>query len=122
MPDIRIVLAALWIAVMLVYLLGDVLRIFSGDFVPGEMDGQKATQAMWFAAAVLMLIPILMVLANVLLDHSLSRPANIIAAGFLLIFNLVSVRSYPSAYDRFLLVVSMVFNAMTIWYAWHWAA
>ncbi len=29
---------------MFIYLLGDVLRIFSGDFVTGEMAGEKATQ------------------------------------------------------------------------------
>lgn len=31
MVEERIILAALWTATMLVYLLGDVLRIFSGD-------------------------------------------------------------------------------------------
>ena len=32
MLDMRILLSGLWVAVMLTYLLGDVLRIFSGDF------------------------------------------------------------------------------------------
>ena len=31
MLDNRIILAGLWVALMLIYLLGDVLRIFSGD-------------------------------------------------------------------------------------------
>ena len=39
MPDTRIILSALWVALMLTYLLGDVLRIFSGDFVEGEIGG-----------------------------------------------------------------------------------
>jgi len=29
--------------------------------------------------------------------------------------------TYPSLYDKFLLVVSMVFNGVTIWYAWNWS-
>ena len=32
MADTRIVLSGLWVALMVTYLLGDVLRIFAGDF------------------------------------------------------------------------------------------
>ena len=32
MLDTRIILSAFWVALTLTYLLGDVLRIFSGDF------------------------------------------------------------------------------------------
>ncbi len=41
--------------------------------------------------------------------------------GLLGLFNLVGLPTYPSLYDKFLLVVSMVFNGVTIWYAWNWA-
>jgi hypothetical protein len=37
MADTRIILAGLWVAVMLTYLWGDVLRIFAGDHTPGEL-------------------------------------------------------------------------------------
>ena len=36
MVDVRITLSGLWIAVMLTFLLGDVLRIFAGDITPGR--------------------------------------------------------------------------------------
>jgi len=39
MEDMQIKLAVVWIALMLTYLLGDVLRIFSGDFKAGEISG-----------------------------------------------------------------------------------
>ncbi len=32
MEDVRIILSGVWVALMLTYLLGDVLRIFAGDF------------------------------------------------------------------------------------------
>ena len=35
----RLKLSALWVSLMLTYLLGDVLRIFSSDFVAGENCG-----------------------------------------------------------------------------------
>ena len=39
MPDVQIKLSALWVALMLTYLLGDVLRFWSGDATPGEFGG-----------------------------------------------------------------------------------
>lgn len=120
MEQTRILLAGVWIVVMLIYLLGDVLRIYYGDFTPGEVEGQPISQAMWFGVAVFMLIPILMIFLSMTLARPAIRWANIIVAIIFFIFNLSSLRSYPSAYDRFLLAVSLVFNVVTVWYAWNW--
>lgn len=122
MEEIQIKLSALWVATMLIYLLGDVLRIFSGDAKPGEISGQPATQWMWMVAAVLMLLPILMVVFSVFLGYPVNRWSNIIVAAFLLLFNLISLTSYPSMYDKFLLAVSLAFNGAVIWLAWNWVA
>ena len=120
MLDTRIVLSAAWITVMLIYLLGDVLRIYSGDFARMS-EVQQSTSLKWFAAAVLMLIPILMVFLSLVLPQPIARWANMIVAVDFFLFVLADLRSYPSAYDKFLLVVSMIFNVVTIGYAWNWA-
>ena len=119
MLDNRIILAGLWGALVLIYLYGDVLRIFSGDVA--RMQNMQLTQAMWLGIAVLMLIPILMVPLSLALPQPVNRWANIIVAVFFFLFNLVGMPTYPSLYDKFLLVVSMVFNAATVWAAWNWA-
>lgn len=120
MLDTRIILSGIWISVMLIYLLGDVLRLFSGD-AQRMMESTPFAGWMWLLAAVLMLIPILMVFLSLVLPLPINRWANIaVAVGFLL-FNLVALPTYPSAYDKFLLVVSMVFNGVTVWYAWNWS-
>ena len=67
MEDIQLILSGLWVSLMLTYLLGDVMRIFAGDFVAGEMEGEEATQSMWMMAAILMLIPIVMVSLTLIL-------------------------------------------------------
>ena len=41
MVNTRITLSGVWVALMLTYLLGDVMRIFAGDFNAGEMGGQR---------------------------------------------------------------------------------
>jgi hypothetical protein len=60
-----------------------------------------------------------MVVLTLTLNHPAIRWVNIIVAGFLVIFNLVGL-PYKGAYDNFLIVVSIVFKALTIWYAWNW--
>jgi len=119
MEDVQIKLSALWVALMLTYLLGDVLRIFSGDFKPGELDGTPATQGMYFGIAVLMVIPIVMIVLTLTAPYPAVRWTNIAVALFFVVFNLLGL-PYPGAYDNFLIVVSFVFNALTVWYAWQW--
>jgi hypothetical protein len=120
MDDVRITLSGIWVALMLVYLLGDVLRIFSGDFTAGEIGGMKLTQGMWLGIAVLMLIPIVMVVLSLTLTYLAIRWVNIVVAIFFFGFNLIGLPTYPSAYDKFLIIVGLGFNLLTVWYAWKW--
>jgi len=121
MEEVKIQLSALWVALMLTYLLGDVLRIFSGDFAAGKMGAVQVTQGMWLGIAVLMLIPIVMVMLSLILPQPVNRWVNIIAASFFFLFNLVGLPTYPSAYDKFLIVAGLVFHVLTVWYAWNWS-
>ena len=121
MTDVRIILAGLWVAVMLTYLLGDVLRLFAGDVTPGEIEGRKASQGMWLGIAVIMLIPIIMVVLSLTLPYPAIGWINIAVAVVVVVFNLFGL-PYKGLYDNFLIVVSFVFNALTVWYAWTWVS
>ena len=121
MQDTRIILSGLWVATMLTYLWGDVLRIMAGDVKPGEINGMHPTQGMWLGIAALMLIPIVMVVLTLTLEYPAIRWANIIVAIFVVVFNLFGL-PYKGAYDNFLIIVSSVFNALIVWYAWKWIA
>ena len=119
MPDTRIVLSGLWAAVMLTYLLGDVLRIFAGDLEQGNIMGTEMTQGLWLLIAAIMLVPIVMLVLTLILPYPAIRWITIIVAIIVIIFNLYGL-PYPGAYDNFLIVGSFVFNALAIWYAWRW--
>jgi len=121
MQDTRIILSGLWVATMLTYLWGDVLRIMAGDVKQGEIKGMHPTQGMWLGIAALMLIPIVMVVLTLTLEYPAIRWANIIIAILVVVFNLFGL-PYKGAYDNFLIIVSFVFNALTVWYAWKWIA
>ena len=118
MPDTRIILSATWVVVTLIFLYGDVLRICKGE--AKEMGDMNLNQFVWLGIAVLMLAPILMVFLNLVLPQPVNRWTNIVVAVFFFLFNLIGLPTYPSLYDKFLLAASMVFNVITIWYAWNW--
>ena len=120
MERTRILLAGMWIALMLTYLLGDVMRIFSGDFKAGEIMGMEVTPWMWVGMAVIMLIPIVMLLLNLVVGQPVMRWLNIVFAAILLLFNAVGLPTYPSLYDKFLILVGLVMNVLTVWVAWGW--
>ena len=122
MEDVRIILLAIWASTMLSYLLGDVLRIFAGDFKAGEMMGGAATPAMYFAGAIVLLIPVVMVTLSVTLKYPAIRWVSLVAAIILFVFNLMGLPTYPSAYDKFIIIVGLGFNVVTVWYAWNWVA
>ncbi len=119
MVDTRIALAGLWVSVMLTYLLGDVIRIFAGDFTAGEISGEKATQGMWLLIAAIMLVPIVMIVVSLLLPFPAVRWVSIVVAALVVVFNLFGL-PYPGHYDNFLILVSFVFCALIAWFAWTW--
>jgi len=119
MEDVRIILSGLWVALMLTYLLGDVLRIFAGDITAGEMDGKPASQGMWMGAALIMLIPIVMVVLSLTLNYPAIRWVNVVVAVLLVVFNLFGL-PYAGLYDNFLIVFGFIFNGLIVWYAWTW--
>ena len=120
MSEVKIKLSALWVVVMLTYLLGDVLRVYSGDLKVGEIGGQPITQVVWLGIAVLMVIPVVMVFLSLTLKDRVDRWSNIVVAIIFFGFNLIGLPTYPSAYDKFLILVGLVFNILTVWYAWKW--
>jgi hypothetical protein len=113
-------LSALWVSLMLSYLLADVLRIFSGDFAAGEIEGVQVTQVLYLGMAIFLVIPVVMVFLSLTLHNPVNRWANIIVAIIFFGFNLVALPSYVGAYDKFLCIVGLGFNVLTVWYAWKW--
>jgi hypothetical protein len=118
--ETKSIISSTWVVVVLIYLYGDVLRICSGDTAKSMAD-KNFGQYVWLGIAVLMLTPILMVFLTMVLPQPVSRWANIIVAAFFFLFNLFGLPTYPSLYDKFLLAVNMVFNMVTIGYAWNWS-
>ena len=89
-------------------------------FIAGEADGMQITHELLLVSAVVMVIPIFLVFLSLTLPYKANRWANIIFAIFFIGFDLIGLPTYTSAYAVFLIVVGLVFNALTVWYAWKW--
>ena len=119
MDPTRIVLAGCWISLMLIYLLGDVIRIFAGDATPGKMGTITGAPWMWTLAAIVMLIPIAMILVSLMVPAVPLVWISVITSVFLVIFNLMGL-PYKGVYDNMLIVVGFAVNAIIIWQALAW--
>jgi hypothetical protein len=117
--DVRVILAGLWVAVMLTYLLGDVLRLMAGDVTPGTLGGRPAGQAMWLGIAAIMLVPIVMIVLTLTLPYPLVGWVSIVVSVIVVVFNIAGL-PYPGMYDNFLILVTFAFNALIAWNAWTW--
>ena len=125
MEDVQITISALWVAVMLSSLMGDVLRFYEPgiieQIIAGEVEGMQMTHKGLLVSAIFMVIPIVMVVLSMTLNYNANRWANIIFSifffGFTLIWLLVKP---PPAYKIFLGSVGLVFNALIVWYAYMW--
>ena len=119
MEKTRIIISGYWIATMLVYLYGDMLRVYSGDMEVGMIQGKSASQGMWLAIAIIMLIPILMIPATLSLQMPYVRLLNLVIVPIIVVFNLLGL-PYKGHYDNFLILVSIVLNVIVFNYAWNW--
>jgi hypothetical protein len=125
MEDVQITISALWVAVMLSSLMGDVLRFYEPgiikQIIAGEVEGMQQTHRGLLVSATFMAIPIVMVVLSMTLNYNANRWANIIFSifffGFTLIWLLVKP---PPAYKILLGSVGLVCNALIVWYAWKW--
>lgn len=115
----RVVLAGAWTSLMLIYLLGDVIRIFAGHVEPGRISGEQAAPWIWTLASAIMLIPIAMILTSLLVPAAPLRWIAIAISVALVIFNLMGM-PYKGFYDNMLLVVSFGVNVFIVWTAWAW--
>jgi len=116
----RVQLAVCWVALMLIYLLGDVLRLYEKGQAAAFIDGKPMTQTHLMMAALLMLIPVLLALGMVFLPRGFARWAGIIGSLLLFIVNIFGVAGYSGLFDRVLIVISLALNAFTAVWTWLW--
>lgn len=113
-------LAVCWIVLALIYLLGDVLRLYEKGREAAKIDGKAMNQTHLMMAAALMLIPILLAFGMVFLPLDLAKWSSIIGSTILFVINIFGVTSYTGLFDRLLICLSLILNIFIVVWAWLW--
>jgi hypothetical protein len=124
--NVKIILSALWIAVMFIYVYADIKTLFQPEIpqqiISGIVGGMTINQSFLFAAAILMSIPPIMIILSLVLKPGINRWVNIIVS-FLHILLIILTRFVPSKiwyYYIYYQSIEAIIHLLIIWYAWRW--
>ncbi len=121
--NVKMKLSGLWVAVMLLYIYGDIF----GFYKPGHIEEVIAeevplgSQISLVGAAVLMAIPAIMVFLSLTLKPKANRWTNIIL-GIIYTGVMIFTIFLPGAWAYYILlgIVEIVLTVLIVWYAWKW--
>ena len=123
--DVRIILAALWIAEVLSSLNGDTYRLSDSAALKSLLENSgaiKATPMALLVMSTVFVFPILMSVLTLILKYSVSRWANrimgILYAVIILAFWVLGFILQSAAYEFVWSTAQLVFVLMVVWYAW----
>jgi lipopolysaccharide export LptBFGC system permease protein LptF len=125
--DVRIIIAALWIAEVLSSLNGDTYRLSDSAALRSLLENTgavKATPVLLLVMSILFVFPILMSAFTLILKYSVSRRVNriigILYAVIILIFWVLGFVLQSAGYEFVWSTAQLVFVLMVVWYAWKW--
>lgn len=126
--DIRLVLSAHWIAMVLVFAYVDLFGFFRADVIEGALAGTVAGvdlqigQGFLVAALGYITPPILMVVASLMIDRRILRPATLVLGVFYAVS--IAVLCIGESWVYYLVGsgIEVVLMVSLVWRAWRWPA
>ena len=125
--DVRIILAALWIAGMLSSLNGDTYRLHDSAELKSYLANAssiKITPELLLVMSIIFVVPIFMSVLTLMLKYPLSRLANrIVGTLYALIiigFWVLGLVLRSPGYQIVWATAQLVFALLVVWYAWKW--
>ena len=122
--SVRLKIAALWIAMLLLFAYGDIFGFFNPgrieEVMGGEISGIEITQVFLFGVSVYIAIASVMVFLSLVLRPSVNRWTNIALPILYIVSIVASAIGETSAYFLFLSVAESALLLLIIWYAWTW--
>jgi len=123
--NVKIKLAALWVALMFLYIYADIKSFFQQgiieEIMAGEVAGILITPTLLWVTAILMSIPGVMVFLSLTLKPQANRWTNIIVSIFhigLAIMIMLMPGSWVYSYIYY--IGQLVYLLLIVWYAWKW--
>jgi hypothetical protein len=121
---VRLKLAALWTAALLLFAYGDIFGFFTPgrieEVATGEVSGIKITQGYLLAISVYIAIASVMVFLTLVLSPKVARWTNIVLSILYVASIVASVIGETWAYFYFLSIVETALLLLILRYAWTW--
>lgn len=124
--DVKIVLSALWIAMLFVFAYVDIFGLFRADVLEAALNGKAGTtdftvnQGFLAGTLIYIAIPTLMVVLSLLLRARVNRVTQIIVAAVYIVTIAASMVGEDWAYYLIGSVIEMVLLLAVIGFAWKW--
>ncbi len=127
--NVKMKLSALWVAVMLCYIYGDIFTLnvpgIVEKIIAGKMMGLvSVTPMLLIGSSILMTIPSIMVFLSLALKPKINRWANIILGllyTFVMLFTMLIDSFDPwRAFYMFLGIIEVAVTLLIVSYAWKW--
>ena len=120
--NVKLKISALWIAVMFCYVYGDYIEIYVPGVIADAMTVKSSieTQLEFFAVAVLMVMPSMMIFFALVVKPNINRWLNIILAACYIVL-LIAVNTETGWwFYLFLTAIEVLISVAIVWYAWNW--
>jgi hypothetical protein len=120
--NVKLKISALWVAVMFCYVYGDYIQIY----VPGILADAMAvkvttkTQLEFFAVALLMVMPSVMIFFTLVVQPKINRWLNIILSTLYIVILIATNLTETWVFYLFLTAIEVLISLAIIWYAWKW--
>jgi hypothetical protein len=120
--NVKLKISALWVAVMFCYVYGDYIQIY----VPGILADAMAvkataeTQLEFFAVALLMAMPSVMIFFTLVVQPKINRWLNIILSTLYIVILITTNLTETWVFYLFLTAIEILLSVAIIWYAWKW--
>jgi CBS domain containing-hemolysin-like protein len=124
--NVKIILSALWIAVMFIYVYADIKTLFQPEIpeqiMAGVVAGMTINQCFLFYAALLMSIPASMIFLSLVLNPGINRWLNIVLSFLHILLIIVTRFVHGKVWYYYIYYQSLeaIIHFLIIWYAWRW--
>ena len=124
--DVKLVLSALWVAMLFLFAYVDIFGFFRADVVEAALDGTVAAtglavnQTFLLATLIYILLPALMVVLSLVLRARFNRMLNIVVSLVYAVTVLASCIGETWAYYIVGSVIEAALLAAIAWTAWKW--
>lgn len=121
--NVKLIISSLWVAVMFCYVYGDYIEVYVPGVIANAMEvtsAKEGIQLEFFAVALLMSVPSVMIFLTLVLKPRINRWLNIIIPTLYIVLLIAINLETTWGFYLYLTAIEILLSIYTVWYAWNW--